>query len=392
MIAGRNQAVALGLLASVVLIGVNIAYVASFTGFIHPPSVVLETDHYRYLEMARGPEIYAQSRLAHEPPFCWRLLVPFLAYLFSQTGLNLDPSYFLITNGFLIGYLLFFYAYLKRTGLKAGYALLGISLVALTPGAVRWYEYQYWMTDPAGLFFVVLAFYLIERGNYPGLLAVSAVAITARETFLAVPVYYFFYLWKRRGLKAAAGRSWPVILLPVLLLFLIRYYIITADGYDAPGIARGVIAFRWENLWPDQLYLLTLGSFGVVFPLLLLFPGRIIGWARANFDKLIFTLIIYLSLAAGYNTDRLLAYALPVLLIPALGNLERLARVLGGHRAGLAALAVAVQLFFYLSTRFYGLPAVSIFQPASVPVIAAMFLVWLAARAAVLRRSAAARP
>lgn len=391
MIAKRNQAIILGCLAAVVLIAVNIAYVSYFTGIIHPASEVLETDHYRYLEMARGPEIHARSRLAHEPPFCWRLLIPFLAYLAAQAGLNLDPAFFLITNIFLIGYLAVFYAYLKQVGFSTGYALAGIILVALTPGAVRWYEYQYWMTDPAGLFFIILAFYLIERGNYSGLLAVSAVAVTARETYLAVPVYYFFYLWKRQGLKTAAGRVGPVILIPALLLLLIRYYIVPADDYDAFGIALGVIGFRWEYLWPDQLYLLTLGAFGVIFPLLLLFPGKIIGWARADFDKLIFVLIIYLSLTAGYNTDRLLVYALPVLLVPALGNLGRLARALGGQRAVLTALAVAFQLFFYLATRFSGLPAVSIFQPASGPVTAAMLLGWLAARAAVLRRSASTR-
>lgn len=385
---GKRPDWALGLFVSIVLIAANLAYVSYFTGFIHSPSVVLETDHYRYLEMARGPEFLARSRLAQEPPFCWRLLVPFLAYLATRAGLGPDPAFFLLAGVFLFGYLMVFFAYLKQVGLGSGYALLGIVLVALTPGAVRWYGYQYWMTDPAGLFFVVLAFYLIERGNYSGLLGVSTVAVTARETFLAVPVYYFFYLWKRRGLKTAFDLGWPVILIPLLLLSLIRYYVVPVSGYDAIGIARDVLAFRWGYLWPNQLYLLTLGSFGVVFPLLLLFPGRIFSRAGANIDKLVFVLVIYLSLAAGYNTDRLLVYALPVLLVPALENLIRLVRVLGWPSAGLAVPVIVLQVFFYLSTRFYGLPAVSIFLPASIPVVALMSLAWIWSQVMIYRRRA----
>jgi len=378
MILKRNQAIILGWSTAVVLIAVNIAYVSSFTGFIHPAAEVLETDHYRYLEMARGPEIRARSsRLAQEPPFCWRLLIPFLAYLTAQVGLGLDPAFFLITNVFLVGFLFVFYLYLRQSGAGTGYSLLGITLVALTPGAVRWYEYQYWMTDPAGLFLVTLGFALIHSGKTTCLLAVGVIAVAARETYLAVLVYYFFYLWKRHGFTAAVKRGWLVFLLPVVLLVLIRQFVITSGSYDIAEIAGKVIKFRLENFWESQFYLLTVGSFGVILPLLFLFPARLPAAFRDHYDKLIFVLVIYSSLTVGYNTDRLLAYTLPVLLIPALGNLKKFIDYSKLPAAGVIMLVIALQIFFYLSTRFYGYPAISIFQPASLPVAAVMLLFWI---------------
>jgi len=365
-----------GLLAALLLIGFNIVYVSASTGFIHSAAAVLETDHYRYLEMARRSNDLTRSKLAHEPPFCWRFLIPLIVFGLTKTGLSLNPAYYLTTNIFLVGYLFLFYLYLRRSGFELKYALTGLILIALTPGAVRWYEYQYWMTDPAGLFFVILGFYLIRSENTFGLLAVSIIAVAIRETYLAVLVYYFFFLWKRSGLTAALKKSAPVILIPAAVLILIRFLIAPSGDYNLIETASRVISFRVENLWPQQLYLLTLGSFGVIFPLLFLFPDTILRSCKNHYDSLIYVIIIYLSLGAGYNTDRLLVYTLPVLLVGALTNLKKYLAYLKPPPAGAMILIIALQAFFYASTKFYGYPAVSIFQPPNLPVSICMFAFW----------------
>jgi cytochrome c-type biogenesis protein CcsB len=38
------------------------------------------------------------------------------------------------------------------------YSVVGLVLVGLMQGAVRWFEYQYWMTDPSALMLTTLAF------------------------------------------------------------------------------------------------------------------------------------------------------------------------------------------------------------------------------------------
>ena len=68
----RRKIITWGVVAATLLIGFNIVYVSWSTGFVHQAAVVLETDHYRYIEMARGPEHYSASWQAHEAPFCWR--------------------------------------------------------------------------------------------------------------------------------------------------------------------------------------------------------------------------------------------------------------------------------------------------------------------------------
>ena len=364
--------------AAIVLLGINIVYVSHFTGFIHPASAVLETDHYRYMAMVRRGDTPAQQRLAHEPPFCWRILIPFIVSLLSETGAGLNGAYYLVTNLLLGFYLFIFYLYLRELGFGGIYALAGIILVGLTPGAVRWYEYQYWMTDPAGLFFVILGFYLIRSGKYFGLLAVSVAAVLARETYLAVPVYYFFSQWQKEDLRTALRKCAPVIVIPVALLIVIRVLIPSGGDYNLGGIGRKVISFRIENFWPQQLYFTTLGSFGVIFPLLFLFPSRLAGgYWKKHYPGLIYVLLIYSSLAAGYNTDRLLAYALPVLLVYALKNLKKMIDCSGVRPGGWIAAVILLQLLFYLSTRFYGFPAVSIFQPVSLPVTFSLLCFWI---------------
>lgn len=137
MTSTRQKNITYGLITAALLICFNIFYVSFSTGFIHRAAVVLETDHYRYIEMARGPENYAVSGGAHEAPFCWRLFTPYLAFLLTRTGIDLNPAFYLITNIFLFGLLFILYLYLRASGFDLKYSLLGMVLVGLTPGAVR---------------------------------------------------------------------------------------------------------------------------------------------------------------------------------------------------------------------------------------------------------------
>ena len=52
------------------------ASVSSRLGFLHKAKQVKEYDHWRYIEMARGPE--GRPALQREPPYCFRLAVPAL--------------------------------------------------------------------------------------------------------------------------------------------------------------------------------------------------------------------------------------------------------------------------------------------------------------------------
>jgi len=89
----------------------------------------------------------------------------------------------------------------------------------------------------------------------------------------------------------------------------------------------------------------------------------------------------YASLALANNTERLLAYALPVV-VPA---------ALRGLRAGLdagrlpfapvAALVLGLQLLYYVTTPFHGILGLSLYQPVNWVIVVAMAAFWVALRA-----------
>ena len=149
---GRGNPWIAGLLAVLLIMAANVAWVALQVGVVQPPEAVSESDHYRYLAMARGPQEYASQPLAHEPPFCYRLLVPWAAFMLTKAGLGLNLSFYLLTQLCIGLFLYTLFLYLMEAGLDVRFSLLGIAVAGTLQGAVRWYAYQYWMTDPAALF------------------------------------------------------------------------------------------------------------------------------------------------------------------------------------------------------------------------------------------------
>src|SRR5205809_103541 len=87
-----SSGVRLGVLLCLLILAVNVLSVSSRLGFLHKPKQVKELDHYRYIEMARGPE--GRPELTREATYCWRILVPALARLPVPDGtrLPLDPA------------------------------------------------------------------------------------------------------------------------------------------------------------------------------------------------------------------------------------------------------------------------------------------------------------
>ena len=63
---------------------------------------------------------------------------------------------------------------------------------------------------------------------------------------------------------------------------------------------------------------MTLGAFGVLVPLVLLFPARLPGLVRRHFDRALYVLSVYATLVISNNNERPLAYALPALVPAAL--------------------------------------------------------------------------
>jgi hypothetical protein len=264
-----------------------------------------------------------------------------------------------------------------------------VALVALMQGAVRWFEYQYWMADPPCLFLVALAFLLVRRGQHVRLGLVSVVAAFVRETYVLVFVHYLLYLAKRRGWAVAVARTLAVSAAPLAVLLWLRHAIVPNQPDDLVASLHENVAFRLRHFGDNQWYVLTVGTWGVLLPLWLLHPRRIPELVRRHFDQLAPALVVYASLLVSNNTERPLAYAVPALLPAALYNLRAFLAETGLPAAGVIASAVALQAFLWSQTRLFEMGS-SIYQPANVSVTVACVLWWALARVALARRHAAA--
>ncbi|HEX9190278.1 MAG TPA: hypothetical protein VGB87_24590, partial [Vicinamibacteria bacterium] len=370
----------LGALLAVLLLGVNVWSVSSRLGLVHKPKQVKEYDHWRYVEMARGPE--GREALRQEPPYCFRLAVPALVRGLTRLGLSVNAGFFLVTNGVLFGFLLLLWLHLRDLGFPLALRATGLLVVGFTQGAVRWFEYQYWMTDPAALFLVMLAFFLLERERRGAVLATSLVASFVRETYVLVYPYAFLRdLRMGRGLRSAVLRTAAVAALPLAILVAIRRLVTPnqPDGF-VPGIVDSM-TFRWNHLLDNQPYVLTVGAFGVLVPLVLLFPARLPGLARRHFDRALFVLSVYATLVISNNNERPLSYALPALVPAALFGLRSFLEETRLPAVPFLGLVVALQVLFWTGQRWAEM-GMSIYQPVNWTTVAAMAGFWVGAQVA----------
>jgi hypothetical protein len=374
----------LGALIAILLLALNLASVSSRLGFLHKPKQVKEYDHWRYIEMARSAA--GRPQLSQEPPYCFRLAVPAAARALLRLGVPENAAFFALTNAALFGFLLLLWLHLRDLGFALPLRAAALLVVGLTQGAVRWFEYQYWMTDPAAIFLVMLAFFLVERRRSAALAATSVLAAFVRETYVLVYPYLLLHEWRRRrAFSPAALRTLAVAALPLLVLVAIRRAVTPNQPDDFVAGVIDSMGFRWEHRFDNQLYVLTIGSFGVLVPLVLLFPGRLPRLAWRHFDRTAFVLSVYATLAISNNNERPLAYALPALVPAALWCLRAFLDETGLKTLPVLAVVVALQGLFWLGQRFAE-AGMSIYQPVNWTTVLAMVTAWAAAQWLLLSR------
>ena len=236
----------LGLLLSLLLLAVNVLSVAVPLGFVHKPKQVKERDHYRYIEMARGPEGRPEIQ-SKSPPTAARGLHA-LGRGLTRLGLDLNSAFYLLTNVSLFGFLFVFWLFLGDLGFSIPYRAAGLFLVGLTQGAVRWYEYQYWMTDPLCLLLIMVAFLLIERRKHAALHVPSISGAFVRENYAVVYPYYLLRQLKQGAtFLSALGRTVAVAALPMAILVGLRIAINCEPRDDILQSIQETLAFRWRH-------------------------------------------------------------------------------------------------------------------------------------------------
>lgn len=374
-VTGRDVRMALAL--ATLLVAANAAYVSSKLGFVHRVRAVMETDHKHYIHMATNPDE------AEDPPYAFRVATPRIARGLMAWGLSVNQAFYAITQVSLVAFLACTFLFLRARGFTPEISGLAVALMGLTQGAVRWFEYQYWMSDPLCLALVAAAILAIQLDT-PWKLAIGLgfAAGFVRESFVLVLPFAFFHTLKRHGLKPAILRT-AAIGAAFFSVSLTLHALITPIAPDDwwSGIVDSM-GFRYRRLFQSQWYVLTIGTWGVFVPLALADFKAFSRRVRENLDLTFLTLATYGTLIISNNTERPLAYAWPaVAAAGAAGIRALLAKVpapLGNPFHRLTAVCVGAQFVHFGLTRWNDLAGSSLYQPANYAVTGMMLLLWLA--------------
>lgn len=304
-------------------------------------------DRHLYIAMAE-----ARPFDFHLAPFCWRILVPLLAWL---SPFALQESFFAVTlmSAIASGTLL---AFLVRSfGAPRPIAIAAIVLFFGVGWGTRFHVTDFWIPDATATAFAIAAM-LAARARRPVVFAVLlAGGVLAKESVLFVaPLFYTLNaksIADRRALAATALATAPAAL---ALLFL-RIFIPQQNGDLAYIASLPEIIARFPELYPHYDYVdqfrrvayeqryeerewalvrqYTTGTFG----LLLVTLAAVGSWAAPRLAVRLAPLILLASsqLLFATDTERLIAFAAPALVVLAATGLMQL-RALGWLDARLA--------------------------------------------------------
>ena len=372
-----NRDVRMALALATLLVFANAGYVASKLGFIHRVRAVMETDHKHYIHMAMNPEE------PEDPPYAFRVAIPKIARGLMAWGLSVNEAFYAITQISLVAFLACTFLFLRARGFTLEVSALVVTLMGLTQGAVRWFEYQYWMSDPLCLALVAAAILAIQLDTpWRAAIALAIAAGFVRESFVLVLPFAFFHTLRRHDLNQAILRTTAIAAAFFAVSLTLHALITPAAPDDWWSGVVDTVGFRYRRLFQSQWYVLTIGTWGVFVPLALADFRAFSRRVGENLDLTFLTLATYGTLIISNNTERPLAYAWPAIAAAgAAGIRALLAKIpapLGNPFPRLTAVCVGAQLVHFGLTRWNDLAGSSLYQPANYAVTGMMLALGLA--------------
>lgn len=353
------------IICSIVFVLIELSLLAALMhlGLLSPQtSLRLPSDYLNYEPMARS--LFSTAPAAHNAPFCWRVLTPWLVFGLTQLGVSLQNGFLLVSVFGLCGAIICVYVLLRIFGATLWQAL-AITLLfqaQYVVGLLGLWDYE--RTDPLSYFLLALAFMLYWRNHPRWLIVVLSLAALNRETALfAVAAFAGEQIvhrdWQR--LKAYL----PAYIAPILILLILHvaiyqvgtYNVFREIGYswtertNLVGRGSTQMAVGNVNVYALNLYHLTINAYGLLLPLLLLqfiHPPCI---ARRP-EAWIFLLLTAIQVVFATDDERLMFIAFPIVAIAAWHELRWLAQRVKLPVAAIAFPLVAVQAFFLLG-QFY---------------------------------------
>jgi len=335
----RREILIAGLTAFVCLV-LLFLFTAKLT--IDHPDFNQPWDHHKYIAMAEQPFDF------HLAPFCWRVLVPLLAWMLP---LNTVSSFMVLSFAGLWGTAVFLYLLLRRAGFSGALSYGGMVLFLSMGWAARYNIHDFWLVDPVALMFITACLWsLLARKNILFAFLLTA-GVTAKESVIFVaPLYYTLNaerLFDRKKLLHLI-----IIVLPaVTVLILLRMLIVQGNGdpqYAAsldPRLLNGlderpyvfyrlfndIVQFRMRELVSQPALFLssaTIGTFGILPVFLFILALR--KHSRCFLKFLPFVLLVFCAVFFAVNTERVMITFFPAVILFTLHAVRDFAERSGG--------------------------------------------------------------
>ncbi|MCB0334743.1 MAG: hypothetical protein KDD62_00515 [Bdellovibrionales bacterium] len=309
--------------------------------------------------MAMAMRDVATPEFVFHPPWCWRILTPFLVSLLPH-GQEL-LGFQVLNFGALLVTLLLLVDLVKRvggSGRAQWFALLGYTSVFWTTQSVFHFPV---MVDAGGQLFVFWALNLMVRKGYWTLPFVLFIGMFQKEsTILLAPVISLY--WYSNGADRKTALLYLALLLTVcaIPIGMLKILIPGVVAYHPEAVLRMTFVTQALSLdfWPRMLIAFFSGL--SIFSLLVLsFPKQTLAIVRREPYLLLYLCFALILLFGGSGKSRLLLHALAPLVLISVHLIDTEVR---RDRIGNAWLWTTIGLAWLVNFAFYGLQDFNIFR------------------------------
>lgn len=275
-------------------------------------------DHLVYIEMAQQP--FA----AHEPPYCYRLLVPFIA---GNLPFALAVNFYLLTVLFTIGTGILLHLLLRDLGISRFFSSLGVALFYSLNWGAKFVLFDFWLTEAALFFFAVLSLLLIVRGFKIWLVVALCLAVLCKES--ALFLLPLIYTLRARRFFDSTALLWSVALgvVPVALFIVMRMTITAGASYDLATLWKDIGVSRITEGLVGYIRGVTVGTWGIFALLPPFFCGK--RGRSLALRSIPFLLLVLAQPLFAVNVDRLVVLAFPIVIPLGMEGLENIQRRFG---------------------------------------------------------------
>ncbi len=320
-------------------------------------------DHHKYLYMAISQLDF------HIAPFCWRILVPFLASILPFE-LSVNFQFISFISLIFTGYFVFKIGEKIFNDSTLAFAML-ISFYSLS-FSTKFVIHDFWLPDAfANMLIAAGIYYIIIKKDQFFLIVMIIGAITKESVLFTLPLYYTLRT-KKFFDKRLLKQTILISLIPLLVLLFVRIIILPLNSseeyvsslpeqlklvhfdssdYNLDYLINEFAPKRISEFSFETLHRITIYTFTIHF-LLSFLNFRMLKVYGSRFS--IFLLLSYLQIFFAINDDRLVAIAFVPFSVLSIAGLAKFFGPLPFRNYSILILSIIFFLMVLFSGIYYG--------------------------------------